>query len=351
MSEVHFSHPWSAFLIFAWMLLAFFFLLIWKQKLGFFSKLADARLLPKIGQFPSKKWYWIKASLLLGAFAFFIQALAGPLGNPHYVSQEQEGRKGGQARRKEHELAFFLDISASMEVKDMRQSKTRLDYAKEIIEEIIKGLKGEPVSLYVFTSEVEKKVPSTVDTFYARLVLQNVKVHDIGAEGTDLTKAVSKIVSDAAGVKKGKRITFLLLTDGESTEGKIPENVDLKKEMGSADVLIIGMGSKEGGTVPDVQFNNNAVNSKRDDAALENLARGFSGKYYVAETSSPLLIAQKVLKEIAKEPLFVKTGSLQESVDIDAIHYDELFKYPLFVGIALYILALTLPFHTRKKEE
>lgn len=83
-------------------------------------------------------------------------------------------------RRKAHDVVFLLDVSASMGVKDGRLSRSRLDYAKELIDEIVARLHGETVSLYTFTSKVAQVVPGTMDYLYLRMLLRDVEVNSTG---------------------------------------------------------------------------------------------------------------------------------------------------------------------------
>lgn len=346
MTELDFFHPEAFWLIFLVIIMIILLAMTWRRKAKFYKAIADESVRPKIGSFFSKKWFWIKGSLLAAACIFFIAALAGPRGNPHYVGRESAPlEKRGDLQKKEMEIAFFLDVSSSMGVRDMRLKKTRLEFAKEIINEIIKGLRQESVSLHLFTSEVEKRVPNTIDYLYTRLALSNVELNQIGAEGTDISKTVSEIIHDAVHEKKGKMTAFVVLTDGESTEGTIPKNLDFTKEMGpnKSNVFLIGMGSKEGGVVPDVEYQGHKVISKRDDEAMERLKASFKGQYYIAENSSPLLIARRFLNEIEKNPQYVKAAPIETKDNVDQLKYDEYFPYPLIMGLLLYIMALNLP--------
>jgi len=315
---MNFKTPEALFLILLAFLLLGFLGLIWNQKSGF-RRIASEDLIKKIGKLPSKPWFWLKSALLSLAMIFFVIALAGPRGNPHYGGSNKKSAQ----KQKDHEVVFFLDVSASMNVPDMR--KTRLEYAKELIDAMIKEMKGETVSLYVFTTSVEKRVPPTIDYLYTRLALKNIHTEP---DGTDISKIVPEIMKEEG---KKKR-TFIILTDGESTEGRIPEKLNLKN------VIVIGMGSKAGGVVPEVQFQNGAVTSKRDDKALENLG----GDYYIAEESSLYVLAKRIMNKITLNTPFVVVGSESEG---SRVIYDEYYRYPLTLGLVLFILALTLPMY------
>ena len=72
-----------------------------------------------------------------------------------------------------------------MAVVDTRVGESRLDYAKEIIDELVSQLDGEEVALYSLTSEMTLLVPPTNDYLYLRLMLHQVGYNEGDVYGTD----------------------------------------------------------------------------------------------------------------------------------------------------------------------
>lgn len=345
MSEMIFLMP-NAFLFFILpLLIALFLYAIWQSKKRVKGMIGSEELCRKIGYFPSSGWYAARSISLVWAAALLVIALSGPAGNPHYA-EERESNNQRKILKVEHEVIFFIDDSSSMLVDDMRQKKSRLSVAKEIADEVIKGLRGETVSVYVFSSDVEKQVPPTVDYLYARLVLRGLKGNDMGGGGTDLAKAFSAIAKDFSNPKKGKRTTLIFLSDGEDTEGAfaqaIPGFSKVKNE--GIDFFFVGLGTPQGGLVPEVMYQGRSVRSKREDAGMQKLAEILKGSYIVADSSSPLLIARKLLRDIERKSL-KRTPGQGESLSTDKapLRYDAYFQYFLLAGIAFFILFLTLP--------
>ena len=84
----------------------------------------------------------------------------------------------------------MLDTSASMSVEDTRQKNTRLEVAKEIIDEMVQKLDGQNVALYSFTSALTPIVPLTLDYLFTRLMLQDVHLNYGEVAGTDLFESL-----------------------------------------------------------------------------------------------------------------------------------------------------------------
>ncbi|CRX38923.1 vWA domain-containing protein [Estrella lausannensis] len=345
MSEIIFLNPNAAILLILPLLIALFLSLIWQRKKRALQLIGTEEVRKKVGSFPVFSWHLLRSVAIVWATVLFVIALTSPAGNPQYVS---DGTPPDQAKilKAEHEVIFFIDVSSSMLVDDMRLKKRRLDTAKEIADEVIKGLRGETVSVFVFSSEVEKQVPPTVDYLYARLIIRALKGNDVAAEGTDLAKTLRQLSEDLSHLKKGKMATVIFMTDGEDTEGAFGSSLPPvpKDKMPGVDFIVVGLGTSEGGIVPDVMYQGRPVRSKRDDESLAKLAESFKGFSLMANDSSPLLIANKILngikiKSLKKTPVEGESTASGRAV----IRYTAYFQYFLLIGIAFYILFLTLP--------
>lgn len=345
MNEMIFLIPNAFLFLILPFFIALFLFAIWQRKKKAGEIIGSEEVCRAIGYFPSSGWYAARSVSLVWASALFVIAIAAPAGNPHYA-EDKESNNQKKILKVEHEVIIFIDDSSSMLVEDMRQKKSRLFVAKEIADEVIKGLRGETVSVYVFSSDVEKQVPPTVDYLYARLVLRGLKGNDMGGGGTDLAKAFSVIAQDFSTLKKGKKATLIFFSDGEDTEGAFAHAVPgfSKAKNEGIDFIFVGLGTPEGGIVPEVMYQGHPVRSKREDAGLQKLAETLKGSYIIADASSPLLIARKLLKDIGRKSLKKIPGQGESfSSDKAPLSYDAYFHYFLLAGIAFFILFLTLP--------
>jgi Ca-activated chloride channel family protein len=143
--------------------------------------------------------FWTKAIFFSIAWIAATIALMQPVGNGHYPEQALPQANIGkmniplEVKRKAHDVIFLIDASASMEVKDTREGKSRLDSAKEISDEIIRLLDGDNIALYAFTSKTTEVSPLTLDALYVRFMLSELGVNEGGFAGTDLTDALGTI--------------------------------------------------------------------------------------------------------------------------------------------------------------
>jgi Ca-activated chloride channel homolog len=172
MIELQFNFPAALYLtLFSLLILALFWHLNRYRKTALES-LAN----PKVQNLERAKFtFWVKTLFLCSVWILASLALMQPKGNGRYSETGQKNLSDVTIQRKAHEVIFFVDTSASMDVKDARSGETRLSFAKEIIDEVMSQLSGEDVSLYAFTSEVSKRVPPTMDYLFARIALHTFK--------------------------------------------------------------------------------------------------------------------------------------------------------------------------------
>lgn len=308
---------------------------------------------------------WVAASM----------ALMQPKGNARFLEEnivDSEGEmmfgdalREDEFRRKFHEIVFLVDVSASMGVRDARLGKTRLEYAKEIIDEAISLLDGQNVSIYSFTSEASKQVPSTVDYLYTRLILRDLEINEGGGTGTDLMEALDRIRKDFSDGSLEKAKTLALLTDGgdirlESLRGSARDNetnIILSRvsdfEMQNWQVYCIGMGTREGGEITGISFEGKPVTSSLDEELLLALSREGKGRYCFANdfTSSSLagdivgFLQGRVSHEKASV-LELSLGEIQipvsEKNEAKAT-YDLYYQIPLAFAVLFLLFALLLP--------
>lgn len=307
--------------------------------------------------------YWIQSTLLMVAWGCGVLALMDPKGNPQYP----EGKKGGRNHRIEtetspmrrpKEVIFLLDDSASMAVKDMRTGRSRLENAKETIDQLVSRLDGETVALYTFTSEADKLVPSTTDYIYIRLLLRNLEVNNGDTVGTDINKALKTAVEDYRDMPMQAYKYVILLSDGGDTTLDALTKEEIEKSVaqmtaGIAEltkehwkIYTVGVGTVKGGVVPDVVYQGKPVTSILEPALLRSLAAKGGGTYEALDTTTTSAWAEKMAKTINDDSPFLSPhevaapGAVKESV---TVVYDAYYRYPLFIAIFALLGALFFP--------
>jgi Ca-activated chloride channel family protein len=259
-------------------------------------------------------------------------------------------------------VIFLVDASASMGVKDTRNGESRFNYAKEIVDEVISGLRGDNVALWAFTSEPTMLSPLTLDYLFVRLRLRQMSINAGNIPGTSFDNALAKLRKEYFSNISPRHRTLVILSDGGDTqlegmsgEQKSKEIANITNLVKNADVLnlhvyTVGLGTKEGGTVPDVAFEGKPVTSHLDNQLLIELAKRGRGDYYFANEMNTVEIARRLISKIEKESSF-ETVHKQELSMLggDDLIYDLYFQVPLAIAILFLLIAIFLPDTRRKR--
>lgn len=303
------------------------------------------------------KFFWIQTVCLCLAWVFATIALAGPSGNPHFPEESEklsvEEWAQVQLKRKSHEVIFLLDTSSSMKIADTRTGKTRLDYAKEIIDEIIGNLNGESVSLYSFTSQVTQIVPATFDYLYTRLMLRDVHENEGTVSGTDFGVMIRNLSRQILPHSHSWNKTIIILSDGEDPQwvtlptdeqqkflSSFADSVKEMQQNNHAHFYTIGVGSEAGGVVPEVSYNGQEVHSSMHAEILKTIGDNGQGQFFNSNDFSVLTLAGAVMDEIKKDKSLRNVSSKEIASLKSQMLYDHYFQLPL--GVAIFCLLAAL---------
>lgn len=250
------------------------------------------------------------------------------------------------------EVAFFLDVSNSMNVTDTSTGVSRLNRAKEIMESIIENLGGINISLTAFSGATQTVISSTEDYLYFRILLETLNGDEVPIAGTNLSTVVDTVKREYIDSPIAKSVLVVLLTDGEDTGFLGLESKDrLQAEAALVDHIakaksdslqwdVIGLGTEKGAIVPDVVFARAQVVSSMQLALLKQIAEAGEGRLYVEQRSSLNSIVDNVLADISskqKSPTFFaekKESSVSESPQP---------YFPMIGALFLILAALSLP--------
>ncbi len=273
-----------------------------------------------------------------------------------------------KVKRRSCDLIFMLDTSASMSVKDTRQKNTRLEVAKEIIDEMIQKLDGQNVALYSFTSALTPIVPLTLDYLFTRLMLQDVHLNYGEVAGTDLFESLESVINKHLVHSPKKQKVVVLLTDGGDTYlSSLQEpmrsqqlEVLLEKlqsfEEQNVRLFSIGLGQEEGQVIPGVEFEGKSVISSLDSKLLSELSQRGRGQYFFANDYSAVSIADHIFKVVQAENSYIEQDesiSMQlkraqpQSGDKNIQRY---YQWPLAIALILLALEMVFPYLPVKKE-
>ena len=258
-----------------------------------------------------------KMTLLFLIWSLLLLALAGP----RWVGEPQPLAREG------HNIMLVLDISGSMEMRDMLlhgRPTTRLAVVKQTAEQFVKDRGGDKIGLILFGSHAYLQTPLTHDRNSVLLRLEDATV-GLAGKTTSIGDALGLAVKRLQNVPPEGRV-IILLTDGVNNSGVL---APLKAaELASADgikVYTIGLGSESAPQMAGISFNMN-VTAELDENTLKEIAKMTGGRYFRATDIQSLQAIYQTINQI-------ETTS-QEQPTLRPQH--EYYPWPLALAIFLF---------------
>jgi Ca-activated chloride channel family protein len=247
-----------------------------------------------VGEALGRKWRW--ALLCLG-LALGIGAWARP----------QLGQSTSETRGRGRDVIIMVDVSRSMLATDIPPS--RLQRAKLAAEDLVRQLPGDRVGLVAFAGSAFLQAPVTADHSAVLTAMRELDPELIPLPGTNISAGL-QCVDEAFDRTEGGQRAVVLITDGEDLEA---DSVALARELsGKMRLFTVGVGSPEGtvlmvpsprgGTEYIRDETGGVVQSKLDEARLQELAVA-GGGFYTRLVSGPA-----EMRRIAVEGI----GSMEE---------------------------------------
>ena len=303
--------------------------MLWKNKrLGVFSDKTIQTLMISEVNTKALKWryFWLRTALI-----FTIIALMQPV----------FGTRKTELNQRNQEIVLCLDISNSMNVKDLSVKDSRLDIAKRGIINYINTLRGERIGLCVFAGTAQIQLPITTDYHATKMFVNEIQTDIISQQGTNINDAL--LVSSKMFTKsKNSKIT-MIITDGEDHMGQLTEGVKAVREK-NIKLAVYGIGSNKGGYVPNdptkpefgfkILPTGKRVVSKLNKKLLVEIAQLTNGSAIVINTNYPDF--QSTVNR------FLTNSENQKGID-NEIKVKQNF-YPYFLGLAIILFIIYL-FH------
>jgi len=226
------------------------------------------------------KLYMVHSTFVFRIFTIALLILA--LARPQSSSSSQDISIEGI------DIVMAMDISSSMLAEDLKPN--RLEAAKDVAEDFIKGRPNDRVGLVVFAGETFTQVPLTTDHQVLKNMFVDVKsgmIEDGTALGDGLATAVTRL-RDSKAISK----VIILLTDGVNNMGALdPVSAAEIAQLYGIRIYTIGVGSMGMAPYPrqtpfGVQYQNVEVNI--DEDLLKEVARMTDGKYFRATSNRKL---------------------------------------------------------------
>ena len=230
------------------------------------------------------------------------------------------------------DIVLAMDVSGSMLAEDFKPN--RLEAAKKVAENFIKGRNSDRIGLVEFAGEAFTQTPLTIDHNVLLSQLDKVKsgvIEDGTALGDGLATAINRIKDSKAQSK-----VIILLTDGVNNQGSVdPKSAAEIAALYGIRLYTIGLGTRGMAPYPfrtpfgGVQYQNVPV--EIDEELMTEMAQSTDGGQYFRATNKKSL--ENIFTEIDK----------MEKTKIDVTQYNQTKdEYLIFLMIGLVSLALEI---------
>ena len=186
------------------------------------------------------------------------------------------------------DIAMVLDISGSMLAEDLKPN--RLEAAKNVIDDFIKGRTSDRIGLVVFSRDAFTQCPLTIDYNVLRNLLMEIRsgmIEDGTAIGNAIANGINRLKDSDA-----KSKIIILVTDGVNNSGEVDpiSAAEMAKTFGIR-VYTIGVGTRGEAPYPvQTPFGTRyqMVPVEIDEAVLQKISDITDGQYFRATNNSAL---------------------------------------------------------------
>ncbi len=293
-------------------------LLYWKRWIR--TRLGNKRLVDQLLKDYSSSLFKTKIIFILAAIGLGILAAAN-LRKPVAA----ENAKGTGV-----DVMIMLDVSKSMLSQDA--SPSRLDKAKQFINNLLPKLENNRVGLILFAGQSYLQMPLTPDISAAKMFVANASTEAVPVQGTVFSEALS-LADHSLDVKEKKYKTAIMITDGEDNDENAEQAAKDLYEKGVV-VHTIGIGSTEGSNIiepgatePKKDMDGNIIVSKLNESLLQKISNTTKGMYHrldnVGETAN----------SVAGQINSMEKKGFSASGNIDYLNF-----FPLLIALVVVLL-------------
>lgn len=278
----------------------------------------------RVGKSPMMRFRHLTFVLRILAVVLLIVCFARP----------QSGRTEEEVLTEGIDIILAMDISSSMLAEDFKP-KNRLEAAKDVAADFIKGRKTDRIGMVVFAAHSFTQCPLTLDYGILQTFLEKIHIGMI-EDGTAIGMGIANCVNRLRD-SKAKSKVVILLTDGRNNRGEL-DPVTAARVAKSFNIRIYTIGAGKRGDalypVDDPIFGKRYVRMpvQIDEEILKKIADITGGKYFRATNKSSL------------EEIYAEIGEL-EKTKIEVKHYTrykELFVNYLLLAFGLIFVEIVL---------
>ena len=276
-SGITFAYPWVLYV-----LLIIPVMIAWYifrgMKVQSSVKYSSVNIFKEIPSTLREKLRHIPFAVRLLAIGLLIVALARP----------QSFNSGENVTTEGIDIAMVLDISGSMLAEDLKPN--RLEAAKNVIDDFIKGRTSDRIGLVVFSRDAFTQCPLTIDYSVLRNLLLQIHsgmIEDGTAIGNAIANGINRLKDSDA-----KSKIIILLTDGVNNSGEVDpiSAAEMAKTFGIR-VYTIGVGTRGEAPYPvqtpfGIRYQMMPV--EIDEAVLQKISDITDGQYFRATNNQAL---------------------------------------------------------------
>ena len=244
------------------------------------QQLVATRLRKQLVKEGSTTRRWIALVMGLLGCALLIIVLARPYGGETSTTEQIRSRN----------ILIAIDTSRSMLVEDV--APNRISHAKAMALELVQTFPNDRIGVIAFSGAAVSMAPLTIDHTAVHETISQLDTNVIPSGGSDLAAAVELAIETFKKSDK-KSNALIIISDGEDHSEKIQFAGSEIRDAGTA-VCTIGVGSAEGGMIPDLRnldgkfrdIKGDTVYSKLNSGALKQLANAGAGSYVAASSGA-----------------------------------------------------------------
>lgn len=250
---------------------------------------------------------------------FLIISIARPQSTNEQVEQWSEGI----------DIMLVIDISESMKIEDFQPN--RLEAAKDVARNFVKGRFQDRIGLVVFSGDAYSRSPLTTDYELLNSYIDDISFELIESRGTAIGSAIA-VGTNRLRESTSKSKVMILLSDGDNTAGNI-DPITAAKLAHAYDIKIYTIAIGQEGKVPfgtDFFGRTRYVENYLDETNLREIAKIGNGNFF------------RVSDKSALEQVFSRIDSLEKAEIKETRYKDTTDFYIIYLKWAICLLLLWL---------
>ena len=250
-------------------LLPLLFIIRWLVRYFFNQKLPVALVKSELRETPLTLLRFLPEFILAAMMALVLVALARPQKTNEKVEQWTEGI----------DIMLAIDISQSMQIEDF--TPNRLEAAKNVARDFIKGRLQDRIGIVVFSGDAFSLAPLTTDYALLNSYLNDISFDMIENRGTAIGSALA-VVTNRMRESESKSKVCILLSDGDNTAGNI-DPITAAELASAYNIKIYTIVVGKEGLVPfgkDYFGRPNMVENTVDETTMRKIADIGSGEFF-----------------------------------------------------------------------